>query len=1273
MAGDDVASAQSDHNGDYTISGLAPGSYTVSFDDQDGYLEQSYNDASGAQTPDPVTVAAGQVTGGVNAVLGLGGSIRGRVTDAVSHTGVAGAQVEVISGGDYVGDASTDSSGSYTVAGLPAGSYTVQFVPPQVSPYAAQFYPGSVTASSASPVSVADDQTTNGINAVLTAQGALTGSVTDAASGAPVTGATVQAFDGSGNVVATATATQVGRYVLGLGAGSYRVEFEGCDCGDNYAPQFSGGGSSLAGASSLPVASSKSTVANAALTAGGEITGTVTDAVSGDPLDGIEVDAYSGGTIVSSALTSISGQYTIGGLASGSYTVGFAPSDDEHAPQFYDGTTAQSGAQLVRVTAGSPTRAIDAALTGGGTISGKVTDSTSGLGVGGLTVAAVDAAGDSIQQTATAPDGSYSLGGLTPGSYRVLVSPQWPSAYSDHQSGEVSVTAGSTATGVNVVMEGGGAVAGTVTDAATGRPIAGATVELYDDESTVTATTTSNGGFVFGGVGPGIYFADFTATAGGYLTQYYDDSATDGGALPIFVTAGQVERDVDASLQSGGHIKGVVSDAQTQQPVANIEVDAYDSTGTLVSSAQTGSDGSYSIAGLSSGRYTVGFAATGTGGDYLPSFYEGASSQSGAQSVSVTDGGATGGIDASLSRGGTISGVSTSAASGKPVDGGEVTIYDTSDDYVASTSTAADGSYSVAALPTGTYEVGFSPGSDDGGDLSTYYGGATLAGSQGVSVTAGQTKGGIDGALPAGGSISGTVTDAGLGSPLNGVQVEVYDADDDFVGSATTDATGTYTVAGLSTGAYTVSFTEQYGNDLYAQQWYDDASSDTAKAVQVTNGQSATGIDAALVRSGVIEGVVTAAGTGDPVGGVQVDALDSDGDLVQSSTTAADGTYSIGDIAPGTYEVEFSGGEGLDYAPQYYPGAASYGGASPVQVSNGAVVSGLDATLQTGGEIAGTVTDSQTGKPIQNVDVYGSAPDGAAGVATTDAEGHYLISGLPSGDFTVHFSVDDQSYLPQYYGAQTSNTGGNDVTVTAGSETQGIDSSLVPSAQIEGTATGANAGHALAGVAVAAYNATGDQVGSGQTDVDGAYDITGLAAGSYTVKFLPDTNDGQNYVAQYYDSAASEAAAKPLTLSAGQAATGIDAALQAGGEIAGSVTDAATGADEQDIEVVVYDHSDALVASTDTDSHGNYAVAGLPSGSYEVAFDRYETDGYVEQYDDHQWSLGAADPVAVTAGQLTKGIDAALGSGRRDQRHGDRRADQSGGGERRCHGVRRRG
>ena len=53
------------------------------------------------------------------------------------------------------------------------------------------------------------------------------------------------------------------------------------------------------------------------------------------------------------------------------------------------------------------------------------------------------------------------------------------------------------------------------------------------------------------------------------------------------------------------------------------------------------------------------------------------------------------------------------------------------------------------------------------------------------------------------------------------------------------------------------------------------------------------------------------------------------------------------------------------------------------------------------GDVAGTVTDSATGKPLPGGEVRVLRGSSVVAVATTDAFGRYVIHNLPAGDYTV--------------------------------------------------------------------------------------------------------------------------------------------------------------------------------------------------------------------------------------------------------------------------------
>ncbi len=102
------------------------------------------------------------------------------------------------------------------------------------------------------------------------------------------------------------------------------------------------------------------------------------------------------------------------------------------------------------------------------------------------------------------------------------------------------------------------------------------------------------------------------------------------------------------------------------------------------------------------------------------------------------------------------------------------------------------------------------------------------------------------------------------------------------------------------------------------------------------------------------------------------------------------------------------------------------------------------------------------------------------------------------------------------------------------------------------------------------------------------------------------------------------------------------------GDIAGTVTAQVGGAHLADISVNVYAslddyYSGNQAASTQTVANGAYDFGGsLPAGSYLVEFRDDSSGNYLTQYYDAQSTIDSADPVAVTGGNTTDNIDAAL-------------------------------
>jgi hypothetical protein len=162
---------------------------------------------------------------------------------------------------------------------------------------------------------------------------------------------------------------------------------------------------------------------------------------------------------------------------------------------------------------------------------------------------------------------------------------------------------------------------------------------------------------------------------------------------------------------------------------------------------------------------------------------------------------------------------------------------------------------------------------------------------------------------------------------------------------------------------------------------------------------------------GNIEGIVKDANTDSPIAGVTVTAG------TYTNTTNADGYYEISDVPAGTYTVTASK-DGFQTASKTGIGVVAG------QATN------LNFTLTplpTNGNIAGIVSDASTGNPIEGANI---TTNGYFDI--TDANGHYNISSIPAGTYTVTASKDG------YESSSSTN-----IVVAAG-QTTTVDFQLTP-------------------------------------------------------------------------------------------------------------------------------------------------------------------------------------------------------------------------------------
>ena len=231
--------------------------------------------------------------------------------------------------------------------------------------------------------------TTPNVNAELATGGEIEGTVK--APGGVAAAADVQVCTEGGTTNSCAFTNASGVYTIkGLEEGNYEVRFVGSEAA-NYAPQYDENAPSSVGAKQVHVVVGGVTKAiNAELHPGAHITGQVTAASGGAKLTGIEVCADGEGSTPGSgcAETGAGGEYTISGLAGGSYKVEFLPNYFEGFELFEAPNYLEVAEEDVSVVAEATRSGVDAALASGGQIIGTVTAASGGAGLTKILVCA---------------------------------------------------------------------------------------------------------------------------------------------------------------------------------------------------------------------------------------------------------------------------------------------------------------------------------------------------------------------------------------------------------------------------------------------------------------------------------------------------------------------------------------------------------------------------------------------------------------------------------------------------------------------------------------------------------------------------------------------------------------------------------------------------------------------------------------------------------------------------------------------------------------------
>lgn len=885
------------------------------------------------------------------------------------------------------------------------------------------------------------------------------------------------------------------------------------------------------------------------------ISGTVTDAVTGLPLEGISVTARAyGGVTQIGTLTD--GTFAFTSLSPGSYEIGFFPGPNKpYASEYYNNVYPTPAATLVTVVDGQMTTGIDAALEPGGTIAGRITLGSDGSGIAGVQVCAEETALSNCNPTAA--DGSYLLYGLPPGTYRVKAG--WSQAYGlRYYGGPTSTTAtpvvmaaGAAITGIDVTLwpQESTGVSGRVTNA-NGDPIEGISVQAAGNNTMLYDTTDSNGDYLITGLATGSWRIGFLPPDGSaYAFEYYDNKRSDPGYNPIAVIDGTIVTGIDAVLETGSLVKGTITDASTGDPVSGITVCAYPFTGYGSGyCASSGNDGTYVLGAMLAGTYRI--IANGAPAYAQTQYQQGSvgTPDYGLATPVQVDGVTTvTGIDIGLAPAGSISGTVTAASSGDGVSGVLVCASASSFGAGGCGRTASDGTYTIYGLVPTTYIVNTST---DSGWLTQYFDGQSArASATPVSVVAGQTTPGVNFSLTpfTPGSISGTVRSSEDGSTVGGVLVC---AEDGSSGNCqTADGQGRYSFSSLPPGNYRIRTVQ---TSEWLAQYYDGVSNyPSATVVTLDSGETITGIDFSLVRyqAGALSGRVTDEATGDGIGGLNVCAYNENTGGGSCLSTDSTGRYRFPTLQSGSYVVDVS--QTATWLGEFYNNKIQSWNADKVTVVGGQETSNIDFALNTyvPASISGTVTADANGLAIAGVWVCVLGPNSRNACTQSGSDGSYSLTTLSADSYNVSAYPADP-YAPQYYADQDYPLNTTPVVLEPGDSRTGIDFHLKVGGKLSGNVVDESsnpvAGTLVCSIPMAETNARSCT----RTMADGSWTSGSYVPGSYKVS--ADGNDtlGMGYYANAYQLKDAQA----VDVTAGQVTSGLTITLKPKGSLAATMT-----------------------------------------------------------------------------------------------------------------------
>jgi len=405
-----------------------------------------------------------------------------------------------------------------------------------------------------------------------------------------------------------------------------------------------------------------------------------------------------------------------------------------------------------------------------------------------------------------------------------------------------------------------------------------------------------------------------------------------------------------SSLNAAATVTGVVTSQSSGNPIPGASIALIKGSQNVVATTTTALDGSYTFAGVNPGQYSVRASAAGFETQII-----GAKAQNNQTTVVNFQ---------LLSNPGTISGQVVDSGTLVPISGATISVFQ--NNFLIATETSdTNGNYTINGLDPGSYAV-----SALASGYQTALQGAIIQGG-------GQTTVLNFSLSPSPGSVSGNVIATNTGLPIAGAIIEIT-FDDQVIKSTQTDASGNYTFSNLFPATYDVI---AHAEGFQSQEI----------AVVVQSNQTSTVNFSLGSFPGILSGSVIDANTSLPITGAVV-LVYSNNQLIDEALTDPSGNYEVDNLAPGSYLVL---ARATSYQMKILPATIF----STQTTTRNFSLQNNPSTLQ------GQITNALTGQPIRGAAVMLFQNGMFEAVSFSDNNGNYIISSLPSGDYSLNISA----------------------------------------------------------------------------------------------------------------------------------------------------------------------------------------------------------------------------------------------------------------------------